>query len=802
MLMKRILIAALLSAAPLSAGPVQISGIYPQLAMFNNEGECGTGAVVPWADRLWVITYAPHEPKGSSDKLYEITPDLQQIVRPESIGGTPANRMIHRESNQLFIGPYAVDAAGKVRTIPNSEMFGRLTGTARHLTDPANKVFHATMEEGIYEVDVHTLAVKELFRDEALKGGRKADLPGYHGKGLYSGQKRLIYANNGDRAPEVITRPDWPSGALASWDGSSETFQLLRRNQFTEVTGPGGIYGNEQPDKDPVWTMGWDHRSLILMLLDGGKWQSFRLPKGSHSYDGAHGWNTEWPRIREIGEGDRLLATMHGTFWSFPKSFSAKNTAGIVPRSNYLKVIGDFARWNDRVVFGCDDTAKAEFLNKRKAKGEIAAPQSQSNLWFVEPGRLDHLGPVIGRGALWVKEDVEPGTPSDPFLIAGYEKKGLHLAQDGATAAVITLEVDEAGTGEWRKVRDVGFSGSYQWLDLSDLKGVWLRLTTSVKLRGATAAFSFSQPDRRGTSPDAIFAGLATPAETNVTGGLVRAREGNKRTLAFADQGPGGKDIGAYELLADLTLVPSDDSTLLAKTKELTKIPVGVISSDAASVVFTDDNGKRWRLPQGDPAFDRAGPLGESRTAREVATERDLFHAGGTFYELPSNNAGGFAKVRPVATHNLRIHDFCSYRGLFIMTGISADAPVNNPHVIRSADGKAAVWAGAIDDIWNLGKPRGQGGPWMDTAVKAGETSDPYLMTAYDQKSLGLVSDRNATITAEVDVSGDGNWVAYRSFDVTAGQKVEHRFPDAFSAYWIRLKCDKDATITARLDYR
>ncbi len=47
------------------------SGIYPHLACFNNEGECGTGAVVPWAGKLWVITYGPHFPKGSSDKLYD-----------------------------------------------------------------------------------------------------------------------------------------------------------------------------------------------------------------------------------------------------------------------------------------------------------------------------------------------------------------------------------------------------------------------------------------------------------------------------------------------------------------------------------------------------------------------------------------------------------------------------------------------------------------------------------------------------------------------------------------------------------
>ena len=66
----------------------------------------------------------------------------------------------------------------------------------------------------------------------------------------------------------------------------------------------------------------------------------------------------------------------------------------IRPRANYLKVIGDFCRWNDHIVFGCDDTARNEFLNTRKAKGEISAPQSQSNLWFVDPAQLDDLGPV------------------------------------------------------------------------------------------------------------------------------------------------------------------------------------------------------------------------------------------------------------------------------------------------------------------------------------------------------------------------------------------------------------------------
>jgi hypothetical protein len=306
------------ASAPATA-PFQISGIYPHLAMFNNERECGTGAVVPWADRLWVVTYASHSPRGSSDKLYEITSDLKQIIRPESIGGTPANRFIHRESQQLFIGPYAIDARRNVRAIPYEKMFGRPTGNARHLIDPANKVYYASMEEGFYEVDVKTLAVTELFRDEQLKEEfRRAALPGYHGKGLFSGQGRLVYANNGESSPLAREKPDIPSGALAEWDGRSDTWTVVRRNQFTEVTGPGGLSGNEHPATDPIWTIGWDHRSLILMVLDAGKWHSYRLPKASHSYDGAHGWNTEWPRIREIG-GKDLLMTMHGTFWRFPR---------------------------------------------------------------------------------------------------------------------------------------------------------------------------------------------------------------------------------------------------------------------------------------------------------------------------------------------------------------------------------------------------------------------------------------------------------------------------------------------------
>ncbi len=61
------------------------------------------------------------------------------------------------------------------------------------------------------------------------------------------------------------------------------------------------------------------------------------------------------------------------------------------------------------------------------------------------------------------------------------------------------------------------------------------------------------------------------------------------------------------------------------------------------------------------------------------------------------------------------------------------------------------LWFGAIDDLWKLGKPVGEGGVWKNTNVKAGEPSLPCLMTGYDRKKVMLTADRNVLIRLEVD---------------------------------------------------
>ncbi len=193
--------------------------------------------------------------------------------------------------------------------------------------------------------------------------------------------------------------------------------------------------------------------------------------------------------------------------------------------------------------------------------------------------------------------------------------------------------------------------------------------------------------------------------------------------------------------------------------------------------------------------------LGDERIDREVCTERDLFNAHGTFYELPAENAGGFAKIRPVTTHNRRIKDYASYRGLLLLSGLEKDA--QGEHIVRSADGQCALWAGAVDDLWKLGKARGVGGPWKNTTVKANQPSDAYLMTGYDKKRVALshTAPTPVKMRVEVDLTGNGDWATYQEFQIAPGQTLDHVFPQAFSAYWVRLVADADTNATATFTY-
>jgi hypothetical protein len=243
---------------------------------------------------------------------------------------------------------------------------------------------------------------------------------------------------------------------------------------------------------------------------------------------------------------------------------------------------------------------------------------------------------------------------------------------------------------------------------------------------------------------------------------------------------------------ADKSPAAEEASALLTKLHDYT---YGfTIGHDDASVVVKA-KGKTYRLPKGDKAYD-AAPW--SRRIREVVTERYLLNAHGTFYEVPRED---FAGIRPVATHNRWIADFCTWRGLLVMSGALAAAKPDGNYFV-SPDGPG-IWLGGVDDLWQLGKPHGQGGPWLKTPVKAGQPSDPYLMTGFERKSIELSHNAASEVvfSVEVDFLNRGVWREYESLAVPAGQVVRHEFPAGYSAHWLRVTASKECAATAWLVY-
>ena len=123
----------------------------------------------------------------------------------------------------------------------------------------------------------------------------------------------------------------------------------------------------------------------------------------------------------------------------------------------------------------------------------------------------------------------------------------------------------------------------------------------------------------------------------------------------------------------------------------------------------------------------------------------------------------------------------------------------NDGHYFSSKD-ETGLWFGAIDDLWKMGKPVGEGGVWKNTSVNANEPSLPFLMTGYDKKSVSLSSDKDIDISFEVDFDFNG-FHYYKTIHVPVGKTINYIFPDGFSAHWIRATANKDCKVTVWFKY-
>ena len=54
----------------------------------------------------------------------------------------------------------------------------------------------------------------------------------------------------------------------------------------------------------------------------------------------------------------------------------------------------------------------------------------------------DRLGPALGRGAVWMQEPVKAAAWSEPYLFAGYDRRGVHLSHSATSPVTFEFEVD------------------------------------------------------------------------------------------------------------------------------------------------------------------------------------------------------------------------------------------------------------------------------------------------------------------------------------------------------------------------
>jgi hypothetical protein len=449
-----------------------ISGVVPRLAVKADHiprSETGIGALMPWAGRLWMITYVAHTRKtGGGTGLFSIDDDLEITKHPASVVGTYANRLVHKESNQLFIGPHVIDVDGNVRTI-DALVDVRLTATARHLTDEAGKVYVLGMEGEFFEVDVHTLEVTQLY--DLLAELEVHDYP--HFKDMYTRHGRVVVVNNSYYDKDFLAGHS--DGRLAEWDGT--TWKVLAKTQFNTLSSANGM-------GPALYAVGQDRASALLhVYLPDTGWKVYRLPKSTHTQD--HAFTTEWPRIREV-ESERLLMDASGMFYELPSLTYANAVWGIRPIASHLRVVGDFCSWNGLLVLAGDQTTPIGDANP-------VAGQPQANLWFGKTDDLWQWGKPQGWGGPWWETAVEAGVPSDPYLMTGFEHKCLHLTHDADTDVRFDLEVDFMGTGAFRRYQTitVGPNGYEPFVFPTGFSAHWIRIVPSTSCE-ATAQLVYT----------------------------------------------------------------------------------------------------------------------------------------------------------------------------------------------------------------------------------------------------------------------------------------------------------------------
>lgn len=152
--------------------------------------------------------------------------------------------------------------------------------------------------------------------------------------------------------------------------------------------------------------------------------------------------------------------------------------------SNGVDTVVDYAVFNGRLAIATNN------MSEHRGYWPTAG-QPNSSIKFVDIDDIVKRKPV-GKGYIWYQESVVSGTPSDPMLMRGYDKKALHLFNGSASSITVTINlIDYSAVMPYATTLTVA-AGQVGVLTFPDgLQAEWFTITPSASLSPITAWVSY-----------------------------------------------------------------------------------------------------------------------------------------------------------------------------------------------------------------------------------------------------------------------------------------------------------------------
>ena len=174
------------------------------------------------------------------------------------------------------------------------------------------------------------------------------------------------------------------------------------------------------------------------------------------------------------------------SFYEVPRANSG-GLRRIRPITTHNLEIFDYASWRGMLVLSGNLTGATE------DEHYVTSDDGRVGLWFGNVDDLWKFGAPEGAGGPWKDSAVLAGTPSDPYLMYGYDNKLMELRHEGTGDVTFTVQVDPLADNTWETFGSftVPAGQSLHYVFPEGYSAHWVRLVSDQSVT-ATAWFTYS----------------------------------------------------------------------------------------------------------------------------------------------------------------------------------------------------------------------------------------------------------------------------------------------------------------------